>query len=194
MSTYSPNLRIELIDSGSQAGVWGTTTNTNLGTLIEQSVSGYVSVSIIAASQALTAVNGATDQSRMAMIRLTTTTGAAFSVFVPPSPKQYIFKNASGQTATIVCSSVLGNTTPAAGGTTIAIPDGATMSVWSDGTNIALQNRNSVTPTAGTNDTQVATTAFVRTALQAIYPIGTIYTSTVATNPAATGGFGVWSA
>jgi hypothetical protein len=191
MSTYSPNLRIELIDSGTQAGVWGTTTNTNLGTLIEQSISGYVSVSITAASQALTAVNGATDQSRMAMVRLTTTTTAAFSVFVPPSAKQYTFKNSSGYTATIYCSTVLGNTT--IGGTGIVVPNGAIISVWSDGANISLQNQNSVTPTAGTNNTQVATTAFVQAALQAIYPIGTIYTSTVATNPAATFGFGVWS-
>jgi hypothetical protein len=161
MSTYSPNLRIELIDSGTQAGVWGSTTNTNLGTLIEQSISGYVSVSITAASQALTAVNGATDQSRMAMVNLTTTTVAAFSVFVPPSPKQYTFKNSSGYTATIYGSTVLGNTTAA--GTGIVVPNGAIVSVWSDGTNIALQNQNSVTPTAGTNNTQVATTAFVAT-------------------------------
>ena len=192
MSTYSPNLRIELIDSGTQAGVWGSTTNTNLGTLIEQSISGYVTVSITAASQALTFLNGATDQSRMAMVNLTTTTVAAFSVFVPPSPKQYTFKNSSAYTATIYCSTILGNTT--AGGTSIVVPTGAIISVWSDGANISLQNQNSVTPTAGTNNTQVATTAFVQAAVQALYPVGRIYISTVATNPAAPFGFGAWSA
>lgn len=197
MSTYSPNLRIELIDSGTQAGVWGTTTNTNLGTLIEQSISGYVSVSITAASQALTAVNGATDQSRMAMVNLTTTTTAAFSVFVPPSAKQYTFKNSSAYTATIYCSTVLGNTT--AGGTGIVVPNGAIISVWSDGANIYLQNQNSVTPTAGTNDTKVATTAFVAsaitTAAQFLYPVGSIYmNANVATNPVTLLGFGTWTA
>jgi hypothetical protein len=35
MSTYSPSLRIELITTGTQAGTWGNTTNTNLGGLIE---------------------------------------------------------------------------------------------------------------------------------------------------------------
>jgi len=64
MSTYSPSLRIELITTGDQAGTWGNTTNTNLGTLIESAVAGYTSVSVISANQALTALNVAEDQSR----------------------------------------------------------------------------------------------------------------------------------
>ena len=40
--TFSPDLRIELIGAGEQPGVWGTTTNTNLGTLIEDAIAGYV--------------------------------------------------------------------------------------------------------------------------------------------------------
>ena len=40
-STYSTNLALELIGAGDQAGNWGSTTNTNLGTLIEQAISGY---------------------------------------------------------------------------------------------------------------------------------------------------------
>ena len=55
------------------------------------------------------------------------------------------------------------------------------------------------TPTAPTapfttSTTQLATTAFVQAALQAVYPVGSIYTSTVATNPATTFGFGTWAA
>ena len=46
MSTYSPSLRIELITTGDQAGTWGVTTNTNLGTLLEDAISGYTSVSV----------------------------------------------------------------------------------------------------------------------------------------------------
>lgn len=37
-STYSPNLRIELIAVGEQANTWGGTTNNNLGTLIREAV------------------------------------------------------------------------------------------------------------------------------------------------------------
>jgi hypothetical protein len=138
MSTYSPSLRIELITTGDQAGVWGTTTNTNLGTLIESAIAGYTSVSITSANQALTALNGVADQSRNMTIALTTTTTAAFNVYAPPAEKTYVIQNASSYTATIYNSSVLGNTTAA--GTGVAIPAGRTVTVWSDGTNFAFQN------------------------------------------------------
>jgi hypothetical protein len=52
-------------------------------------------------------------------------------------------------------------------------------------------------PTAalGTNTVQVATTAFVQTAMQAVYPIGSIYINAgVTTNPATLLGFGTWVA
>lgn len=138
MSTYSPSLRIELITTGDQAGTWGTTTNTNLGTLIESGICGYVSVSITAADQALTALNGVADESRHMVLALTTTTTAAFNVFAPPAEKVYVIYNASVYAATIYNSTVIGNTTPAGAGVTI--PAGKVMTVWSDGTNFAPQN------------------------------------------------------
>jgi hypothetical protein len=51
------------------------------------------------------------------------------------------------------------------------------------------------TATAGSNTTQLATTAFVTSALQAVYPVGSIYiNSAVSTNPATLLGFGTWEA
>jgi hypothetical protein len=132
-STFSPNLRIELIGNGEQAGNWGSTTNTNLGTLVEDAISGYETVSVTSANQAFTHADGAADQSRNAMIELTTTTGAAFAVYAPPSPKLYVINNTSAFTATIYNSTVVGNTTAA--GTGVAIAAGKKMVVFSDGTN-----------------------------------------------------------
>jgi len=48
------------------------------------------------------------------------------------------------------------------------------------------------TQTAGTANTTIATTAFVAAAVAVLYPIGSIYTSTVATNPNTLFGFGTW--
>jgi hypothetical protein len=147
MSTYSPSLRIELITTGDQAGVWGTTTNTNLGTLVESAIAGYVSVSITSANQALTALNGVADQSRNQTIALTTTTTAAFAVYAPPAEKTYVIQNASAYTATIYNSTVIGNTTAA--GVGVVVPAGKTMTVWSDGTNFAFQNTHLVGTVVG---------------------------------------------
>jgi hypothetical protein len=148
-STYSPNLRLELIGTGDQAGNWGDTTNTNLGTLIEAGVSGYVAVSVSTANQALTANNGAADQSRNAVIALTTVTGADFAVYAPPSEKTYTVYNASAYTATIYNSTVLGNTTAAGAG--VAIPTGKTVTVWTNGTDFAFQNNHLSTLTLTTD-------------------------------------------
>jgi len=149
-STYSPDLRIELIGTGDQAGVWGATTNNNLAYVIEQAVAGYVSVSVISANQALTYINGASavaadNQAVHSALALTTTTGANFAVYAPPASKQFTIYNASAYTATIYNSSVIGNTTAA--GTGVAIPTGKTMTVWSDGTNFAQQNTHLISPT-----------------------------------------------
>jgi hypothetical protein len=222
-SSYSPNLRIELIAPGEQAGTWGTTTNTNLGTLVEDAISGYVSVAVSSANQALTALNGAADQSRNAIINLTTSTSADFAVYAPPESKQYTIKNSSSFVATIYNSTSLGNTTAA--GTGVAIPAGRTISVWSDGTNFSVQNNllvgnvigdvvgnvtgnvagqlngtitsgtTGVTQSLGNNSTLLATTAFVQAALQTLHPVGSIYiNATNATNPGTLLGFGTWTA
>ncbi len=51
------------------------------------------------------------------------------------------------------------------------------------------------TPSVGDNDTSIATTAFVQTALQALYPVGSVYiNANVSTNPGTLLGFGTWTA
>lgn len=132
-STYSPDLRIELIANGEKSGTWGTITNTNLGTLIEDAISGLAPVTVSSANQPLTAVDGAADQARCAVLRLTISHAGNVSVYAPPATKTYIVQNTSlTYTATIYASTVIGNTTAA--GTGITIPAGTTMMVRCDGT------------------------------------------------------------
>ena len=234
MSTFSPSLRLTLITTGDQAGSWGNTTNTNLGTLLESAIAGVVTVPVTSTNQAFTALDGAADQARNMVIELTSALGSNFAVYAPPVEKTYVIRNTSAFTATIYNSTVLGNIIAA--GTGVGVPPGKTMTVWSNGTNFRVQNdhltslslstvlpissggtgTNQTTgtgdvvfsnspaltgtptsPTAalGTNTTQLATTAFVQAALQAVYPVGSIYTNAgVTTNPATLLGFGTWVA
>ena len=131
-STYSSSLRLELIGNGEQAGSWGSTTNLNLGTLLENAITGLVTVSVTSAKQALTANNGAVDQARMAAVKLTTTTTADFEVYIPPVAKSYIMYNTTAYDATIYNSTVLGNTTAAGAG--VKVQAGQLVTIWSDGT------------------------------------------------------------
>jgi len=145
-STYSPSLRIELIGAGEQAGTWNTTTNTNLGTLLETAIAGNVVISIDSANQALTANNGAYDQARQAVLTLTNTTGADFAVYAPPQPKEYVINNTTAYNAIIYNSTVLGNTTAAGAGVTI--PAGKRVAIFSDAANFYALDAISL-PTPG---------------------------------------------
>jgi hypothetical protein len=136
-STYSQSLRIELIGPGDQAGSWGATTNNSFAYVLDTAIAGYQTAAVVAANQALTYVNGASsngtlNESIYAILRLTTSTGANFSVYAPPAPKTYIIFNDSLYTATIYNSTVIGNTTAA--GVGVTIPAGNKVMVWSNGT------------------------------------------------------------
>lgn len=97
-STYSTNLALELIGTGDQAGTWGNTTNTNLGTLIEQAISGYVTQAVTTGNTTtLTIPNGATGVARNMYIELTGTGGTNTVLAVPANRKLYfIYNNTTG--------------------------------------------------------------------------------------------------
>jgi hypothetical protein len=72
----------------------------------------------------------------------------------------------------------------------------AAIATKSNGVDTALTGiPTAPTAVAGTNTSQIATTAFVTTALQSLYPVGSIYINAgVSTNPATLLGFGTWVA
>jgi len=211
MSTYSTNLAIELIGTGEQAGAWGSTTNTNLGTLIEQAISGYVTQAITdCADTVITIPNAASGVARNMNIECTGALTAARNLIVPANRKLYfIYNNTSGGFAVTVKVSGL---------TGVSVPNGKKMVLVSNGTDIVVATNHMIgtlvgnvtgdltgnlvaaAPTAptqafGTNTTAIATTAFVQAALQALHPVGSIYiNATNATNPGTLLGFGTWTA
>lgn len=137
-STYSPDLRLELIANGEKTGTWGTITNINLGDLIEDAIAGVATVATSSAAQALTANNGAVDQARCSVLSLSTVAASNYAVYVPPVPKLYVVRNAdSTYNLTLYVSTVQGNTTAAGSGVTL--PPGKSALLRSDGTNIIDQ-------------------------------------------------------
>ena len=195
-STYSTNLALELIGAGDQAGNWGSTTNTNLGTLLEQAISGYTTQACTGGTDTLTMTNGASATARNMFLELTGTGGG--SLVVPANKKLYFIYNNTSSAITVKVT------------TGVSVPAAAKIVLVSNGTDIITATNymtgatfpsptltgTPVAPTAspGTSTTQIATTAFVTTGLQAAYPVGSIYLSTVATNPNTLFGFGTWVA
>lgn len=131
-STYSTNLAIELIGTGDQSGTWGVTTNTNLGTLIEQAISGYVTQAITDGSGATTTItipNGATGVARNMFIEMTgALTFSTTSLVVPANKKLYfIYNNTTGGYAVQVKVS---------GQTGVSVPNGKKVILVCNGTDV----------------------------------------------------------
>ena len=92
-STYSPSLRIELIGEGEQDGLWGQTTNNNLGALIEQAIVGVTTVDVTSGDVTLTSFNGTIDEARSAVLVVNGSNTVARNVIIPNEPKTYIVTN-----------------------------------------------------------------------------------------------------
>lgn len=155
-STASPSLRLELMATGDQSGTWGDTTNTNLGTLLEQAITGYLAIAKVGTGDyTLSNTDYLANETRNALIEFTGTPGGAFNVIVPLAEKLWVFKNSTNGAMTV----------KGATGTTITVPVGASAWLFCDGTNVrdALGYYFGSTVTAfspATNNTQaLGTTA-----------------------------------
>jgi hypothetical protein len=125
-STYSA-IKIELIGTGDQSGTWGTTTNTNLGTAIEQAIVGKADVTVSSTSVTLTLTDSnALQDARALYLNLSGTPGGAATLNVPAIEKNYIVKNGTNEIVTI----------KVAGQTGVVIPVGKTVLVYNNGTDV----------------------------------------------------------
>ena len=194
-STYSTSLKLELIGNGDQSGTWGTTTNNNLGTLLEQAINGVQSITMSNADYTLSNYNGTSDEARNAVLFVSGTNSDIRKIICPQGQNKLytIFNNTTGNYAITIGAPT---------GTAVTIPSGVTATVFTDGANFYSAQTGSAgsftvngtltatgltdtgnmsiggtlsvtgattftgipsgpTAAAGTNTTQLATTAFV---------------------------------
>jgi hypothetical protein len=154
-STYS-SLKFELIGTGEQSGTWGTTTNVNLGTAIEEAITGSADVTFASGpvTLTLTDTNG-TQAARNLRLNLIGTSGGAQNLIVPAIEKFYLVKNNCADEITVKNST----------GTGIAVPTGATAMLYNTGVNVVDAHTYSAVFLADTliGDTFTAVDATVTT-------------------------------
>jgi hypothetical protein len=152
-STYSTSLKLELIGNGDQSGVWGTTTNTNLGTLIEQAITGVQPIVMADANYTLTSFNGVSDEARNAVLLVSGTNTATRDVIAPLVEKLYtVVNNTTGGFPIIIRGS---------SGANVSVPNGATIPVYCTGANFFSAEVN-----ASTGNVTINGNAVVRGTLQ----------------------------
>jgi hypothetical protein len=124
-STWS-NLKIQLMGAGDENGTWGSVTNSNLGTAIEEAISGTANVTFASADVTLTLTDTTASQTarNMRLNLIGTTGGSPRELVVPAIEKMYVVNNGCADTVTIKVS----------GQTGVAIPAGKTIVVFNNGT------------------------------------------------------------
>ena len=129
-SSYSTDLKLELMVTGENSGTWGSKTNDNLN-LIQQAIAGYEAVALSdGGTVALAMTNATLSNARNMVIKFTGTLTGASIVTIPDSiEKFYIFD----------CSAVVGPTNltiKTASGTGFTLNAAKIFAAYSDGTNL----------------------------------------------------------
>ena len=128
-TTYSPSLKLALIGTGDQSGTWGQTTNTNLGTLLEQAITGVTAISLSGiSSYTLTNYNGTSDDARNAVLIFSGTPSSNPTITAPAQNKVYVVVNNTTAPLTMVASG---------GVTSLIIPALSTGQAYCDASNVS---------------------------------------------------------
>jgi hypothetical protein len=134
MSSTFSNLKFELIGNGEQSGTWGTTTNSNIGTAIEQAIVGMATLDsgdFTANVCTLTLANttAAQDARALCLNIAAGAVSAAGTINVPAIQKPYLIINGSSFAVTVKVSGLTG----------VAVPPGTRTVVYNDGTDVGNQ-------------------------------------------------------
>jgi hypothetical protein len=157
-STFSNDLKLELITTGEKAGLWGTITNTNLQ-ILQQAASGYLSLAMTGSSDITVALtDGAVSNGKNLYFKLTGTLARNQTLIMPSgSERVFIIEDATDRTTAnkyTLSVKTAGSSTP------VAVPVGAVMLLKSDGTDtskaITEQSYFTITSSSITGYTAVA--------------------------------------
>jgi hypothetical protein len=134
MSSTFSNLKFELIGNGEQSGQWGTTTNANIGTAIEQAIVGMATLdsgdfTANVCTLTLSNTNAAQDARALCLNIAAGAVSAAGTINVPAIQKPYIVINGSSFAVTVKVS----------GQTGVAVPAGTRTVVYNNGTDVGTQ-------------------------------------------------------
>jgi hypothetical protein len=128
-SSYSTDLKLELMVTGENSGTWGDKTNTNLN-LLQQAIAGYQSIALTSTNTTLSMTNATISDARNAVIKFTGTLSANATVYVETGiEKTYIVENATTGAYTLALNQV--------GGSSIiwSTTDKGIKQIYLDGTN-----------------------------------------------------------
>ena len=142
-SSFSTDLKLELMVTGENAGTWGDKTNSNLN-LLQQAIAGFQAVSIAGGQQttALVMTNASISTARNAVVKLTGTITGNQIVTIPDGiEKTYIVENGTSGAFTVEFKTASGT------GPTFSTTDKGIKIVYSDGTNVVDVNANLSGPT-----------------------------------------------
>jgi len=143
-SSYSTDLKLELMVTGENAGTWGDKTNSNLN-LIQQAIAGYETINVGASDVTLVMSNATLSNARNMILNLSGSLSSARQVLVPDGiEKFYIVRDQTtrnGNSLTIKTVS----------GSGFAIEtSGQLVACYSDGTNVVEISLNTLTGTIAT--------------------------------------------
>jgi hypothetical protein len=161
-STYSTDLKLELMATGENAGTWGTKTNTNLN-LIQQAIAGFQAIDVAAADVTLVMTDASISNARNMVLKFTGTLTAARTVNLPDSiEKFYILQDSTTHGAfTLTFKTV--------SGTGFTLDEGKIHAGFSDGTNVtevALNTLGGELSAGSITATQLATDAVTTIKIQ----------------------------
>jgi hypothetical protein len=152
-STFSTDLKLELMATGENSGTWGTKTNTNLD-LLQQAIVGYQLITLTSTNTTLVMTDATISNARNAVIEFGGTIAANTTVFVASGiEKTYILKNGTSGAFTLALNQVGGASA------IFGAADKTTKLVYLDGTNandlglvnltnpVTLTNKTLTTPT-----------------------------------------------